>query len=323
MSSDLSAMILAAGFGTRLLPFTAKTPKPLLPFFDVPLIDFVLHRVLDAGIGRIAVNVHHLGDQVESHVRDFHAAQGGNSPFELHVSREDEILGTGGGIAQASPFFENGPVLVVNSDIFFSFDLKRLVGAHRRREADATLLIHRGDGLDHLRSTTVSPDGTVTAIEKADPAARHRGVFAGAYILEPSVYSLLPRGHCSVIGAGLHPAIGAGQQVVAVKEPFAWHDLGTWDAVLEAHKAVLSAPDPVGPYREVLRHSPGRFFLDARAGGIAPPSYVGPEANIEGQVGPLASVGRGAAVGAMVEVKDCVLMPGACATANCCSSVLL
>lgn len=316
-------MILAAGFGTRLLPFTATTPKPLLPFFDVPLIDFVLHRVLDAGIGRIAVNVHHLGDQVESHVRDFHRALSRTNPFELHVSRESEILGTGGGIAQASPFFEDGPVLVVNSDIFFSFDLKRLVDAHHRHGADAMLLIHRGDGLDHLRSTTVGPDGTVLAIEKADPAARHRGVFAGAYILEPAVYNLLPRGYCSVIGAGLHPAMSAGQQIAAVTESFAWHDLGTWDAVLEAHRAVLTAPGPEGPYREVLRHSPGTFFLDAGTEGIAAPCYVGPEANIAGRAGPLAAVGRGAAVGAKAEVTDCVLMPGANATENCCGSVLL
>lgn len=302
-------MVLAAGFGTRLAPYTDHTPKPLVPFFDVPLIDYTLQRLLDAGITRIVVNTHHLADTMEAHLRAFHRRVGRRRPFDLHISREDAILGTGGAIARARHHFRSGPVLVINSDIYSGFDLKSLLDTHRKSAGAATLLIHSGEGLDHLRSTTVADDGTVVAIEKADPSAKERGVFSGTYVLEPSVYNLLPDEKCSVVTAGLHRAMAQRQVVNAVKTDFVWHDLGTWEAVLQASMAVLNAPGIDGPYRDVFRLSPGRFVLTSGSDSVAAPSYLGPGARVEGRAGPHCVVGRGALVPAGICVARSVVMP--------------
>ena len=91
-----TAMIMAAGQGTRMMPLTAQTPKPLIKVAGTTLLDHVLDLLRDAGVGRIVVNVHYLADQIEAHLAQ-HAAD-----FELAISDERALLrDTGGGLVQA------------------------------------------------------------------------------------------------------------------------------------------------------------------------------------------------------------------------------
>ncbi|WP_316015154.1 nucleotidyltransferase family protein [Roseobacter sp. HKCCA0434] len=105
MSLPDAAMIFAAGFGTRMRELTRDTAKPLLEVAGRSLLDRALDRVAGAGIDRIVVNAHHHADKV--------AAAIGN---RAHLSREEEILETGGGLALALPLLDADPVLTVNPD---------------------------------------------------------------------------------------------------------------------------------------------------------------------------------------------------------------
>jgi mannose-1-phosphate guanylyltransferase len=127
-----SAMILAAGLGTRLRPLTDILPKPLVPVGDRPMLSHVIDRARAAGCAPIVVNAHHHAEAVARACAELGAL----------VSREDEhLLGTAGGLALARPLLGEGDVLVHNGDVLASASLDDLLDAHRDRASAATLLV--------------------------------------------------------------------------------------------------------------------------------------------------------------------------------------
>lgn len=112
-----TAMIMAAGKGTRMMPLTADRPKPLVEVGGVALLDHVLEHLRDAGIGKIVVNVHYRAQQVEQHLAA-HA-----SDFAVSISDERELLrDTGGGLVQALPLISDDPFVCVNADNWWTND---------------------------------------------------------------------------------------------------------------------------------------------------------------------------------------------------------
>ena len=112
-----TAMIMAAGKGTRMMPLTADRPKPLVEVGGVALLDHVLDHLRDAGVGKIVVNAHYLADQVEAHLAA-HATD-----FDVSISDERELLrDTGGGLVQALPMISDDPFICVNADNWWTND---------------------------------------------------------------------------------------------------------------------------------------------------------------------------------------------------------
>lgn len=121
----MKALLLAAGAGTRLLPLTASTPKPLLPVQGNPLINRLIAAVRDAGVRELVINLHHLGHLIEAHLGD-----GSGMGVEITYSREDRVLETGGGIVNALPLLGKAPFLIVNGDILTDFNFRTLKPLH-------------------------------------------------------------------------------------------------------------------------------------------------------------------------------------------------
>src|SRR5574339_386662 len=132
----MKAMILAAGLGTRLRPLTNTMPKPLLPVAGTPLIVWNLLLLKRHGFREVIINLHHLGPMIEQ-------ALGNGSKYGLRIwySQEPVILGTGGGIKQAEPYFSGEPVLILNGDTLVEIDLDELCAFHHEQRAAATLVL--------------------------------------------------------------------------------------------------------------------------------------------------------------------------------------
>jgi MurNAc alpha-1-phosphate uridylyltransferase len=112
---DCTAMIMAAGKGTRMLPLTETLPKPLIAIAGSTLLDHVLDHLRKAGVGRIVINVHHLADQVEAHLAA-HAAD-----FDVRISDERALLReTGGGLVWAKPLIASDPFFCINADSWWT-----------------------------------------------------------------------------------------------------------------------------------------------------------------------------------------------------------
>lgn len=110
-----TAMIMAAGKGTRMMPLTANKPKPLIEVAGTTLLDHVLNLLRDAGVERIVVNVHYLADQVEAHLAA-HA-----DDFDVAISDERSLLcDTGGGLVKALPLIPDDPFICINADNWFA-----------------------------------------------------------------------------------------------------------------------------------------------------------------------------------------------------------
>lgn len=187
----MKALILAAGLGTRLRPWTLYHPKALVPVDGVPAIERLIGKLRREGFIEIVVNVHHFGAQIIDFLnsRDF--------GVKIHISDERNLLlDTGGGIVHARQILcrDSAPFLVHNADIVSTADLRGLAAAHTRSRADATLLVserqsgrrlyYDGDsrlrGWGDMRTGKTRPEGFVTE-GYADAA------FSGIHIVEPSL----------------------------------------------------------------------------------------------------------------------------------------
>jgi MurNAc alpha-1-phosphate uridylyltransferase len=140
MTMPNTAMIMAAGKGTRMRPLTDTKPKPLIEVAGTTLLDHVLDLLRDAGIGRIVVNVHYLAEQIEAHLAS-HARD-----FEVVVSDERALLrDTGGGLVQALPLIGADPFFCINADNWFAdtdeHALHRMAAAWDPATMDVLMLV--------------------------------------------------------------------------------------------------------------------------------------------------------------------------------------
>ncbi|MCA1749969.1 MAG: nucleotidyltransferase family protein [Parasphingopyxis sp.] len=154
-----TAMVMAAGLGKRMRPLTATTPKPLINVSGRPLLDHVIDRLKDAGVGKVVVNVHYLADAVEAHLGRI------QSGIDIAISDErGELLETGGGVVKALPLIESDPFYVLNSDVLWidgpSDTLRLMASRWDDAKMDALLLLvpqarahcHSGKGDFHMNA---------------------------------------------------------------------------------------------------------------------------------------------------------------------------
>jgi MurNAc alpha-1-phosphate uridylyltransferase len=194
MSGPKTAMVLAAGLGTRLRPITDRIPKPLVEIGGRTLLDHALDRLEAAGIERAVVNVHYKAATIIEHLRV-------RAKPRIEISLEDELLETGGGVAKALPLLGDS-FFVVNSDVLWldgaTSALTRLCDAFEEQELDAVLLLQR-------TATAVGYHGLGDFLLDALGAPRRRGereiaplLFAGVQILHRRLFDGAPQGKFSL-----------------------------------------------------------------------------------------------------------------------------
>lgn len=134
----MKAMILAAGYGTRLKPLTDTIPKALVPFKGEPMINYQIRKLVNCGFEEIIVNAHHFAEQISGYF-------GRNSSgINVNVIEEKEILGTGGGILNAEKYFRDEKFfLVINVDVYTNFDFNKIIEFHKIRNPLASLTVQK------------------------------------------------------------------------------------------------------------------------------------------------------------------------------------
>ncbi|MFZ3046702.1 MAG: nucleotidyltransferase family protein, partial [Desulfatirhabdiaceae bacterium] len=131
----MKALILAAGFGTRLLPYSSHTPKPLFPIGGTPLLDRIIRQLVSAGCTEVMINTHYLANRIQAFLN--HQTY----PIPVGTIFEPTILGTGGAIRNLESFWEDQPFIVVNADIVTDIDLSSVYAFHIDSGAAATLVL--------------------------------------------------------------------------------------------------------------------------------------------------------------------------------------
>jgi NDP-sugar pyrophosphorylase family protein len=259
----MRAMILAAGYGTRLWPLTIDRTKPAIPFMGRPLIGYVAEYLAGYGFDDIVVNLHHQPESVRAALGD-----GGRFGVRFHYVEEPVILGTSGAIGNARHLLDGDHFVVINGKLATDIDLRAALETHRREAALATLVLRPNPARErysvvHVRDGLVEGFGgyPAPASDKAGGApgaaqkngSDSRGVestaedesdaplmFTGIQILDPRVFEYIPPGVFSHSVTDVYvPAIARGDRVAAHVSEGAWYELSTVRRYLETSVTLL------------------------------------------------------------------------------------
>ena len=187
----MKAMILCAGYGSRLGELTRNTPKPLLRVGGNALVDYILANLQKHGCSEVLINLHHHADQIRSGLESW-AARG----VSITYSHEETLLGTAGALKNVEPFFAQEEAFLIHyGDIITDLNLTRMLHFHRERNAAATLLVHARQKSNSALS--FDENYCVKQFVERPPEAfwktvKTAWVNSGILILSPRVMALIP-----------------------------------------------------------------------------------------------------------------------------------
>ena len=252
-------MILAAGYGSRLRPYTDHTPKPLFSIAGRPLLDVIIDQLQKAGCKAVIINTHHLHQKIEA----FLAAQ--NYSLEVNTRFEPQILGTGGAIKNVADFWDNQPFMVVNADIVADIDLKEVYRAHCRHHPPATLVLCDDPAFN---SVAVRQNKWISGFYNRADSPRQPPddllTFTGIQVLEPQVLNYIPDNtYYSSIDA-FKQILAGGKRLGAFIAPRnRWQDIGTPE---NYRQAAINKAWPAAFQRAFAAPPSGRVHRDKLKG---------------------------------------------------------
>lgn len=244
----MKAVILAAGFGTRLFPLTIDRTKPAIPFLGKPLVGYVAEYVAKFGFKDVIVNLHHQPESVKEVLGD-----GSDYGVNIHYTEETpHILGTAGALDNARHLLENETFVIVNGKLITDIDIAEAVATHRKSGAIATMVLK--PNVKREKFTEVyAEDGLLkgfgdfahpfTAEEIHDTTGNLTPplMFTGIHILEPQVFDYIPRGiYSDIVPTFYNPALANGERIAVHITDANWFELSTIPRYLDISLAMMN-----------------------------------------------------------------------------------
>ncbi len=217
-----TAMVLAAGLGQRMRPITDTMPKPLIEVRGRAMLDTILDRLEDAGITKVVVNLHYLGEMIEVHLKDRGSPQ-------IVFSKEEDLLETGGGVTKALPLLGEDPFFVLNGDVCWldglTPALRRLAATWNEADMDALLLLHptvSAFGYEGIGDYFMDPEGRLRRRQERQIAPF---IHAGIQILHPRLFEGAPAGSFSL--NKLYDKAQEAERLWGLRHDGEWYHVGT------------------------------------------------------------------------------------------------
>ena len=294
------AILLVGGFGTRLMPLTKNTPKPMLTVAGVPVTEHQLAMAKAAGITEIVLATSYLSEVFIPYFSD-----GSKWGMKIKYAVEKEPLGTGGAIRNAAKLLDtNESVVILNGDVLSSHNLSEQIRQHEANDADVTLHLTEVEDARAFGCVPTDGDGRVSAfLEKMENPVTNQ-INAGCYVFNPRVISTIPPDTVVSVERETFPElVASGAKVFGYLENAYWLDIGTPRALLKA------SIDIVKRSGEFLA-MPGTT-IDPTAvitGGscIGPNSLVGAGTVIDGSI-----IEAGSVIGLHAKISDSFVAAGA------------
>jgi NDP-sugar pyrophosphorylase family protein len=244
----MKAMILAAGFGTRLWPLTVGRTKPALPFLNRPLIAYTIEYLKRHGAEELIINLHHEPDSVRAQIGD-------GSEYGVRIDysvEEPEILGTSGALDRVRDQLDKDTFIVINGKIITDIDLGSAIAAHRDRQALATLVLLPNHKRERFSEVKITDDGRVAEFggfpqsgdpQSPSPNSQSPLMFTGIHVLDPGIFDYVPRGVFSDSVRDVYPkAMAEGKNIAAhvASRDSSWRELSTIERYLSISLEFLS-----------------------------------------------------------------------------------
>lgn len=307
----IKAMLLSAGKGKRLLPLTRHYPKPLFPVGDRPCLLYLIELLRDRGFRDLIINLHHLGDVIADYL-------GGGEAFGVRISysREEKLLGTGGGVRKAFPLVKpEENLLVLNGDILTDTDPTRLVRLQQAKSPIATMGLRARPADSPYTAVRIGTKSLVSGIggEGAGPSY----FFPGIQLLTRAfVENLSGPSPLCLVADGYLPALRKGLPVAGLPGAGYWREIGTIEAYWAANLDFLRGKSPAYFYRgreDFTRrgiHAGKRAQLGQRV-SFKYPVYLGDDCTVGSEcvLGPHVLVGSGCRIGENCRLENVLLWP--------------
>jgi mannose-1-phosphate guanylyltransferase len=279
------AILLVGGFGTRLMPLTKNTPKPMLTVAGVPVTEHQIAMAKAAGISEIVLATSYLSDVFIPYFGD-----GSKWGIKIKYAVEKEPLGTGGAIRNAAQLLDsNESVVILNGDVLSAHNLGEQIRQHEADDADVTLHLTEVQDARAFGCVPTDSNGRVTAfLEKMENPVTNQ-INAGCYVFNPRVVSTIPLNTVVSVERETFPElVASGAKVFGYVENAYWLDIGTPRALLKASIDIVQRN--------------GEFLA-------MPGSSIDPTAVISGGscIGANSTVGAGAVIQGSIVEAGCVI----------------
>jgi len=223
----MRAIILSAGYGTRLWPLTEDRTKPAIPILGQPLVGYVAEYVARYGCDEVVVNLHHRPESVRRALGD-----GSKFGVKLHYVEEPEILGTSGALDNARSLLDGGTFIAVNGKIITDINLRAALETHRNKQALATLVLLPNRACERF-SVVEAEEGWLrgfAGMPAKDQFTSDRPplMFTGIHILEPRIFEYIPHGVFSDFVVDVYlKAMAKGERLAVHVANENWYELST------------------------------------------------------------------------------------------------
>jgi mannose-1-phosphate guanylyltransferase len=299
-------ILLVGGFGTRLMPLTRHTPKPMLPVAGLPVTQHQLAMARNAGITTVVLATSYLSEVFIPYFGD-----GSKFGMKLLYAVEKEPLGTGGAIRNAADLLgRDESIVIFNGDVLSSHNLRGQIDFHDKNNADVTLHLTQVDDARAYGCVPMDSNGRVTAfLEKMENPPTNT-INAGCYVFSPSVIDeIAPNTVVSIERETFPHLVSSGKKVFGYLDQSYWLDIGTPKALMQGSRDLVSGVADALALRDakVLSHSPQSVVMDGAkidssatisgASAIGPGSIIGAGVHIDGSIiGSDVVIGEGATI---------------------------
>ena len=294
------AILLVGGFGTRLMPLTKNTPKPMLTVAGVPVTEHQLAMAKAAGITEIVLATSYLSEVFIPYFGD-----GAKWGMKIKYAVEKEPLGTGGAIRNAAKLLDtNESVVILNGDVLSSHNLSEQIRQHEAHNADVTLHLTQVEDARAFGCVPTDSDGRVSAfLEKMENPVSNQ-INAGCYVFNPRVISTIPVDTVVSVERETFPQLVAnGAKVFGYLENAYWLDIGTPRALLKASIDIVKRS---GDFLAMPGSTIDPTAVITGGSCIGPDSTVGAGAHIDGSI-----IEAGSVIGSNAKIADSFVATGA------------
>ncbi len=235
-ATGLKAIILAGGKGTRLRPFTASFPKPLVPLGDTPVVEVLIKRLIEFGVTDVTMTLGHLAELMRAY---FIQRQELTSKLNLDFVIEHTPTGTAGSVSLVEKLTDT--FLVMNGDLLTDLNFHELVDFHRRKKAMLTIATRKREVKIDLGVLEYNQDNEITAYREK-PTTTY-DVSMGVYVYQPEVLKFIERGQRLDLPDLVLRLIAAGERVCSFSTDCQWLDIGRPDDYARAQELYADRPE--------------------------------------------------------------------------------
>lgn len=302
----MKAMILAAGLGIRLRPFTDNLAKAVMPVLNIPIIIYIINLLKKYSIKEIMINLHHCPDSIRRVLKD-----GSHLGVSVYYSYEKELLGTAGGLKKVEDFFED-TFLVINTDIVINLNIEELLKYHRESRSLATMVVRKRKG-----KADIGFDSNYSIrqiLERGDNKEDifGWGDFLGVHVLEKEVLKEVPAHSYYELNSEVYPLLIKKEEKLKVYlyQDY-WIDMGSISNYFQVHKDFLKGKIPflkVSSQKKDNLWVGGEVYFSKDV-EIKPPAFFGNNCYIEkgAKIDSYCIIGNNCKISCDVTLKKCIV----------------